>query len=171
MSVMSENPVDEPMHYGEVFAAWSYLSATKGKIAGYQTMLNHTGDEELRDFIEDMIKTGRREEEQIERLLKENGVVLPPTPPERPVANLESIPVGARFNDPEIAVSIARDLTMGMVACSQAMGESIREDIGMMFGQFHMKKTQAGTTLLRMQKEKGWLVPPPLHLQEPVGTL
>ncbi|GGA52888.1 hypothetical protein GCM10007416_27490 [Kroppenstedtia guangzhouensis] len=133
-------------------------------------MLNHTGDEDLRNFIEDLIKTGKQEEEQIERLLKENGVALPPTPPERPVANLESIPVGARFNDSEIAISIARDLTTGMVACSQAMGGSIREDIGMMYGQFHIKKAQAGTTLLRMQKEKGWLVPPPLHIQEPVGA-
>lgn len=170
MGVMSGNPTDEPMHYGEVFATWSYLGATKGMVAGYQTMLNHAGDQNLREFIEDVIKTGKQEEEQIERLLKDNGVGLPPTPPERPVANLESIPIGARFNDPEIATSIARDLTTGMVACSQAMGQSIREDIGMMYGQFHMKKAQAGVTLLRMQKEKGWLVPPPLHIQEPVGA-
>jgi hypothetical protein len=170
MGVMSGNPANEPMHYGEVFAAWSYLATTKGAVAGYQTMLNHTGDEDLRNFIEDMIKTGKEEAEQIERLLKENGVGLPPTPPERPVANLESIPVGARFNDPEIAASIARDITTGMVACSQAMGQSIREDIGVMFGQFHTKKAMAGAKLLRMQKEKGWLVPPPLHVQELVET-
>ncbi len=48
MGVMSGNSIEEPMHYGEVFAAWSYLSATKGKIAGYQTMLNHTG---MRTFV------------------------------------------------------------------------------------------------------------------------
>lgn len=47
------------------------------------------------------------------------------------------------------------------------MGQSLREDIGTMFGQFHMSKAQFGARLLRMQKEKGWLVPPPLHLQVP----
>lgn len=170
MGVMSGNPTQEPMHYGEVFAVWGYLGATKGMVAGYQTLQNHTGDHELQGFIKEMIRVGKQEEEQLEQILKENGVGLPPTPPERPVANLESIPVGARFNDPEIAVSIARDIATGLVACSQAMGQSIREDIGVMFGQFHMRKAQAGVSLLRLQKEKGWLVPPPLHTQELVGA-
>lgn len=39
----------------------------------------------------------------------------------------------------------------------------IREDIAMMFGRFHMQKATFGAKLLRMNKEKGWLVPPPLH--------
>lgn len=47
------------------------------------------------------------------------------------------------------------------------MGQCTREDIGMMFGQFHMSKAQFGVRLLRLQKEKGWLVPPPLHLEVP----
>ncbi|QZT33046.1 DUF3231 family protein [Caldalkalibacillus thermarum TA2.A1] len=78
---------------------------------------------------------------------------------------MESIPVGARFNDPEIAATLSRDITSGLVACSTIMGQSIREDIGMMFGQIHASKAQLGARLLRMQKEKGWLVPPPLHQQ------
>lgn len=170
MGIMSGNPTQEPMHYGEVFAAWSYLSAMKGKIAGYQTLQNHTGDQELQSLIKEMIRVGKQEEEQLEQILKENGVGLPPSPPERPVANIESIPVGARFNDPEIAVYLAQDIATGLVACSQAMGLSIREDIGMMFGQFHTRKAQAGVNLMRLQKEKGWLVPPPLHTPELVGA-
>ena len=106
-----------------------------------------------------MIRIGKQEEEQLEQILKENGVGLPPSPPERPVANIESIPVGARFNDPEIAVYLAQDIATGLVACSQAMGLSIREDIGMMFGQFHTKKAQAGVNLMRLQKKKdGWFL-------------
>ncbi len=167
MGILSGTPQKQPMHYGEVFGAWSYLMGTKGKIAAYQTFVNHTGDNDLRHFLEDMIDAAQREERQIEELLKENGVALPPTPPERPKADLESIPAGARFNDAEIAASVARDITTDMVACSTMMGESTREDIGMMFGQMHTTKAQFGTRLLRMQKEKGWLVPPPLHLQVP----
>jgi hypothetical protein len=45
------------------------------------------------------------------------------------------------------------------------MGQSIREDIGMMFGQFHLKKAQFGVRVLHLNKEKGWLLPPPLHLK------
>lgn len=63
-------------------------------------------------------------------------------PPERPVASIETIPPGARINDAEIAAKVSMDLAVKLVACSQAMGQSLREDVGMMFGQFHMKKAQ-----------------------------
>lgn len=167
MGIFSGNPQEEPMHYGEVFALWAFLAAAKGGLVEHQTLLNHTGDEDLRIFIEDIIKHGDKPViEELEKLLKENRVGLPPAPPERPHANLENIPVGARFNDPEIATALAVGIASGLVACSKIMGESIREDIGTMFSQFHMKKAQFGVTLLRLQKEKGWIVPPPLHIPE-----
>jgi hypothetical protein len=167
MGILSDNPQNEPMHYGEVFGVWSYLLGTKGYVAGYQTLINHTGDEDLKKFLEDIIQTMKQEIEQVDKLLKDNGVGLPPTPPDRPTAALESIPVGARFSDPEIAASVSKDIAAGLVACSQIMGQSIREDIGMMFGQFHLTKAQYGVRLLRINKEKGWLIPPPLHVKTP----
>ena len=167
MGILSGNPQEEPMHYGEVFGVWSYLSTTKGLLAAYQTFFNHTGDKDLRDFLEDVTRTMKQEVEQVEKVLKVNGVGLPQSPPERPTASLESIPVGARFNDPEIAAGVARDISVGLVSCSQVIGQSIREDIAMMFTQFHTTKVQYGARLLRINKEKGWLVPPPLHLLTP----
>lgn len=167
MGILSGNPQNEPMHYGEVFGVWSYLATTKGLLVAYQTFINHTGDKDLKSFLEDLTQGMKQEIQQIENLLKVNGIAPPPTAPERPVASLESIPVGARFNDPEIAAGVSMDIAAGLVACSQIMGQSIREDIGMMFGQFHITKAQLGGRLLRINKEKGWLVPPPLHLQTP----
>lgn len=161
--VLSGNPTDEPMHYGEVFSTWSFVLAAKGTIAGYQTHINHTGDEDLRKLLEEAIKGAQEEVKQIKTLLKANGVGLPPTPPERPEASLEQIPPGARFADPEIAATLSAKITAGLVACSSIMGQSIREDIAMMFGQFHMEKAALGAKVLRLNKEKGWLVPPPLH--------
>jgi hypothetical protein len=101
----------------------------------------------------------------VETLLKENGIALPPAPLDRPSANIEDIPAGARFSDPEVAAALGMDVAAGLIACSKIMGESIREDIGMMFGQFHVKKAQDGLKVLRLTKEKGWLIPPPLHLK------
>lgn len=168
MGILSGNPQEEPLHYGEVFAVWTYLTGLKGKIAGYQTLINHVGDHDLKMFIEDIIRNEMRpEEKEVEALLKDNGVALPPSPPERPTASLESIPVGARFNDPEIAMMLSQDIATGLVACSQAMAQAIREDIGVMFGQFHMAKAASGVKLLKIIKEKGWLVPPPLHIGAP----
>jgi hypothetical protein len=54
-------------------------------------------------------------------------------------------------------------IAAGLVACSTIMGQSIREDIAMMFGQFHIQKAALGAKVLRLNKEKGWLIPPPLH--------
>lgn len=163
MGILSGNPTNEPMHYGEVFATWSFLLTTKGLVVGYQTKLNHAGDEDLQKLLVDAIEGGQQEIKQIEALLKENGVGLPPTPPERPNACLDDIPMGARFQDPEISASLARDIATGLVTCSQIIGQSIREDIAMVFGQFHVQKATLGAKVLRLNKEKGWLIPPPLH--------
>lgn len=164
MGILSGNPKEEPLHYGEVFSIWSNLAGNNGLVAGYQTFINHTGDEDLKKILEDSIQCMKDENKQLEKILKMNGVGLPPAPPERPIARLEDIPVGARFNDPEISAAVSLDVAAGLVACSQAMGMSIREDFAMMYGQFHMAKAQLGAKLLRLNKAKGWLVPPPLHV-------
>ncbi|HLS10270.1 DUF3231 family protein [Lentibacillus sp.] len=163
MGILGGNPKEEPMHYGEVFGVWMFLTAAKGIIAGNQTHLNHAGDEDLRKLLEEVIQASQQEVKQIETLLKNNGVGLPPTPAERPKASREDIPAGARFQDPEIAVAVSGEIAAGLVSCSKIMGESTREDIAMMFGQFHTQKAALGAKALRLNKEKGWLVPPPLH--------
>ncbi|MCM3740060.1 DUF3231 family protein [Oceanobacillus luteolus] len=163
MGIFSGNPKEQPLHYGEVFGIWSYLMTAKGTVAANQTQYNHAGDEDLKKMLEEAIRCSQEEIKQIEALLKVNGVGLPPTPPERPHAHAEDIPVGARFADQEMATMLGAQNSAGLVACSTIMGESIREDIAMMFGQFHMQKASFGGKLLRMMKEKGWIVPPPLH--------
>jgi hypothetical protein len=163
MGILSGNPKNEPLHYGEVYSLWSYLMVSKSAVAGYQTHLNHAGDEDLHKLLEEALNQCQQQMEQVEELLKENGVGLPPTPPERPKACLEDIPVGARFMDPEIAAMLSVDVAAGLVACSKIIGQSIREDIAVMFGQFHIQKATFGAKVLRVNKEKGWLIPPPLH--------
>lgn len=163
MGILSGNQKNEPMHYGEVFTAWTNLASCYGMIAGYQTFYNHAGDDDLKKIIEEFIQAAKNEVEQLERLLKANGVALPPAAPERPVARFDHIPPGARFNDPEISATLSVDAGKSLVAYSGAMASCTREDIAMMYGQFHMAKAQLGYKLLRLNKQKGWLVLPPLH--------
>ncbi|WP_342472916.1 DUF3231 family protein [Metasolibacillus sp. FSL H7-0170] len=167
MGILTGNPKEEPLHYGEIFSIWSSLAANYGMIAGYQTFYNHAGDEDLKKVVEDIIDVCKEEIKQLEKILKVNGIGLPPAPPERPVARLEDIPPGAKFNDPEISAALSLDIAAGLVACSQAMGTSTREDVALMYGQFHTAKALLGAKLLRLNKTKGWLVPPPLHLNYP----
>jgi hypothetical protein len=100
-------------------------------------------------------------------LLSEQGIASAPVMPNRPDAKLEDIPVGARFTDPEIAAKLAADNAVGLVACSQAMGQSIREDIGALFAKYHLTKAAIGLKILHLTKKKGWLIPPPLLVKRP----
>lgn len=145
-----------------------FLQGENGALAAYSTFLNHVGDVDLKKYIEDKMKNEMKPQmQQIENLLRENGIAVPPAPPEKPIANLESIPVGAKFTDPEIAVTIAKNIGTGLTALSQIMSICTREDIATMCGQFHMEKAQSGLRLLKLEKEKGWLIPPPLHVKTP----
>ncbi|GGI13365.1 membrane protein [Gottfriedia solisilvae] len=164
MGILSGNPQDEPLHYGEVFGLWSALSVAKGALDGYQVYINHTGDQELKAFLKQVIETSIKPSiKELEEVLLHNDIAVPPTPAERPEADLEQIPVGARFQDAQIAYMVAADIAAGVVASSQGMSQSIREDVGLLYGQMGAKKAKDGAVLLQMMKDKGWLVPPPLH--------
>jgi hypothetical protein len=166
MGILSGKPQDEPLHSGEVFNLWSHLHGTKGNLVTLQIFSNHAGDHDLKVLIEDLMENCiKQEEQQVEVILKENGIRLPPAPPGRPNVAIEDIPAGARFNDPEIAELITKNLTIAKMYDSYIMGIAIREDIASMFNEFHTQKAEYADKLLKLNKEKGWLVPPPLNLK------
>lgn len=168
MGILNDKSKNEHLHYGESFGIWTYLLVSQGLLSAYQTYMNHAGDKELKNFLGDMIENVLRPEiEKTQEILKSTGISLPPAPPERAKASMEEIPAGAKINDPEISGSVAMDIAGGLLSCSEIMGISVREDIGAMFGQFHMNKAQYGLRLLRLNKDKGWMVIPPMHERVP----
>lgn len=167
MGILSGNPKEEPLHYGEVFGAWSFVATNKGLISLYQGFINHAGDGDLKKLLDEAVHDMKLENEKVEELLKTHGVGLPPALPERPDANAEDIPVGARFMDPEISMILSANVAQGLVAIAGMVGQCIREDVALMFGQFSVNKAQFGAKVLRLNKQKGWIIPPPLHLNSP----
>ncbi|MFX3675137.1 MAG: DUF3231 family protein [Paenisporosarcina sp.] len=163
MGILSGNPKEEPLHEGEVFGIWSFISTNNGLLSIYQAFINHAGDKDLIMLLEEAVRTMKEENQQSADLLKANGVALPPALPDRPVASAEDIPVGARFMDPEISAILSANVAQGLISCSTVMGQAVREDVGTMFGQFHTKTALFGAKVLRLNKEKAWLIPPPLH--------
>ncbi|MGM8215289.1 DUF3231 family protein [Bacillaceae bacterium W0354] len=166
MGVMSENPQEEPLHSGEIYHLWSHLFTTKAYLVTLQIFINHTGDKDLKALLEDFLENSvKYEEEQTEGILSQNGIRLPPAPPARPDVEVQDIPAGARFNDPEIAQLVHKEIIVGKMTCSYVMGIALREDISQMYGEFHQLKTEYEEKLLKLSKEKGWLTPPPLMLK------
>lgn len=167
MGILGGKSKDEPLHYGEIIGLWAYAGANKGLISGYEAFRNHAGDKELIELLDESIKTMKSENEDVEKVLKANGIAPPPTLPERPKANPEDIPIGARFTDIEISGAVSINVGQALVSCSQVMGQCLREDIAMMFGKYHAEKMMFGLKLLRLNKEKGWIIPPPLYTDVP----
>ncbi|MEF3303179.1 DUF3231 family protein [Paenibacillus sp. GYB003] len=167
MGILGGNPKDEPLHYGEIYDIWQFSMMAKGCVSAYRAFQNHAGDSDLKNILADMINQAELEASECDKLLNDNGIVPAPGLPDRPEAKWEDIPAGARFADQEIAPKIANDVAMGLVACSQVMGKSIREDVGALFAKYHATKAAIGLKTLRLSKEKGWLVPPPLQVKRP----
>ena len=171
MGILSGNPKDEPMHYGEIYNLWMASWGAKGTVSCYQAYLNHVGDKDLKKLLDDLIDQARLEIKECDALLSDNGFAPAPMLPERPSAKLEDIPVGARFMDQEVAAKISADIAIGSTACSAGISQSIREDIGALFAKYHLTKTALGVRALQMSKDKGWLIPPPLQLKRPEEVL
>ena len=166
MSSVSSKPQEEPLHAGEVYYLWTYLYRMKNNLVKMQVMINHTGDYDLKTVLEDLVENCfTQEEEQVESLLKETGIRLPPAPPDRPNVEVQDIPAGARFNDPEIAWLVQNELMSGRVMSSYITGISIRTDLREMFDEFSSQKEEYELKLLQLSKEKGWIVYPPLNLK------
>ena len=92
------------------YLTFGAIFLSQGAIASHQVFMNHTGDEDLKKFLEGLIENDMNSEiEELKALLKINGVALPPAPPERPVASIEDIPPGARINDVEIVTLFLQD--------------------------------------------------------------
>lgn len=164
MGVMDGNPKNEPMHYGEVIGAWAYIGANNGLISGYEAFVNHAGDNDLIKLLEEAIRMMKAENKELEKTLQANGIAPPPALPGRPKANADDIPTGARFSDPEISAAVSINVGQGLVSCSQVMGQCLREDLAMMFGKYHAERALFGVKLLRLNKDKGWVIPPPLQM-------
>ncbi|MNN13123.1 hypothetical protein D3C81_1261440 [compost metagenome] len=167
MGVLDGNPKHEPMHYGEIFTLWESSMAAKMILSCYQLFTYHAGDKDLKEILKDLMDQAKLEIKELDKLLTDNGITPSPILPERPGAKLEDIPPGARFADAEIGAKIAMDTAASLAGCSGAMGLSIREDIGALFAKYHATKTALGLRILRMSKEKGWLIPPPLQVKKP----
>jgi hypothetical protein len=167
MGILSGNPKDEPLHYGEIYGVWQFSMKAKGCISAYRLFQYHAGDKDLKKILGDLISQAELEVRECDTILTNNGIAPSPSLPDRPEAKLEDIPIGARFTDQEIASMIAADTSMGLVACSQIMGKSIREDVGALFAKYHVTKAALGLRILELSKEKGWLIPPPLQVKTP----
>ncbi|UJF33612.1 DUF3231 family protein [Paenibacillus hexagrammi] len=167
MGILSGNQKDEPLHYGEIYDLWQFSMTAKGCVSANRAYQYHAGDKDLKKAIASIINQAELEISECDDILIKNGIVPAPALPERPETKMEDIPVGVKFTDQELCSMIGADNSIGLVSCSQIMSKATREDIGALFAKYHATKAAIGFNLLKMSKEKGWLIPPPLQIKRP----
>lgn len=166
-----QNLVDgekEFMHVGEVMACWTYLAFVENIIAHEEIGLNTTTNPELKDILQEGLKTAKDHEKQMMDFLKSEGVSLPSAPESKPQSDPNAIPLGAKFTDDELINTININFIIAADMCAAAASQSLRADIGLMFIKFQTDKLALGFKSKDLMKKKGWLKYPPIY--QPPGS-
>ncbi|MFS0751687.1 DUF3231 family protein [Oceanobacillus sp. 1P07AA] len=157
---------DEPFHSGEVYHLWGYLYQVKTSLVTLQVFINHSVDHDFRVLVEDLLESCfTQESEQIEGILKEAGIRLPPSPPDRPNVDQHDIPAGAKFNDNELAILVQNELMAGRILANTVISVALKEDIRDLFTECINQRMEYEQKILHVMKQKGWLVIPPINIK------
>lgn len=153
----------KPLNILEVSNLWMFLAISNNTLRNEELAINITHDSELKRILQDARVIHKSVAEEINKLLKQEGVPLPQDTPEKPyVTDVKNIPEGAKLNDEEIANLISFNLLLGINYSARGLTESIRPDVGYIFLKVIAKKTILGVSLKTLMQNREWLrVPPP----------
>ncbi|MBH9966917.1 DUF3231 family protein [Rossellomorea oryzaecorticis] len=158
---------DEPKprpHIGEAMGCWLYYTAIAEEVPILEAALNTTTDKDLLHILKDTKKLALHQMQTIEEFMLKEGIPLSDTSEKKPVSNPDSIPMGVKATDSEIANLISAKIATNIVMCATNNSQSIRSDIGLMWMRFQSEKSVLGLELKTKMKERGWLKVPPAYI-------
>ncbi|RIX51523.1 DUF3231 family protein [Paenibacillus nanensis] len=154
---------EPPINVGEVMDLWKYFIFIQEAIVLEQVSKNTTLDEELSKLLKQALDICHSHSERIKKVLKEQGIPIPASPGDKPDLRAESIPLGVRLNDAEIAKILAAKLLQSTKECSRSMMEAIRFDLGLMWANFFYEHAKLGAVLKSKMRNRGWIEYPPAY--------
>jgi hypothetical protein len=151
----------KPLNIIEVANLWLYLAICNNTLRNEELAYNVAEDSELKKKLQDARDIHKAIAEEINKLLKDEGVSLPDDTPEKPLVGRQNIPAGAKLNDEEIANLMSFNLLLGINYASRSLTEAIRPDVGFIFFKVIIRKNALGITLKDLMQKRGWLRNPP----------
>ncbi|RYD06489.1 hypothetical protein N752_03965 [Desulforamulus aquiferis] len=149
---------NRPLNILEVSNLWMFLAICNNTLRNEELAYNIAYDKELKALLKDAREIHKSVAEEINTLLKKEGIPLPQDTPEKPyVPEILNIPEGAKLNDEEIANLISFNLLLGVNYSARGLTESIRPDVGYIFFKVIVKKTLLGAPLKRLMHKRDWL--------------
>jgi len=152
-----------PPHIGEAMGCWIYFTALAEEVPVLEAALNTTTDNELIQLINKSKDLGEHQLKILQQFMVEEGIPLSKTSEPRPKSDPNSVPLGAKMTDDEIANFISIKIATNIVMCATNMSQSIRNDIGLMWARFQAEKMVFGMELKTAMRKRGWLKVPPYY--------
>jgi hypothetical protein len=152
-----------PLHTGEVTACWSYLAEVSESQVHTEAGINSTTDPELSKAFHEGLKMFKSQKERLIEFLRLEGVPLPPLCESKPNSEPNEIPLGVKLTDDELANSLNIKIVMGMMFFGNAINQSTRIDVSLIWVEFLQEYMTFGETLKALVKRRGWLKYPPFY--------
>jgi len=147
----------KPLNVVEVSNLWMFLNICNGTLRNEEVTYNTAEDKELKKILKDAREIHKSIAEEINELLKDEGISLPQDTPEKPDIVVKNIPDGAKFNDEELANFMSFNLLLGVTYATRGLTESIRTDVGYLFFKVIIRKALLGVTLKDLMEKRSWL--------------
>lgn len=158
-----DNEAKPRPHIGEAMGCWLYFTALSEEVPVLEASLNTTTDTELLSLINKSKKLGEHQMNTLKAFMIEEGIPLSPSAESKPKSDPNSVPLGTKMTDEEIANFISAKIATNIIMCSTNMSQSIRSDIGVMWARFHAEKMVFGFELKTAMRKRGWIKVPPYY--------
>lgn len=150
-------------HIGEAMGCWLYYTALAEEVPVLEASLNTTTDNELINLVKKSKNLGEHQLNILKSFMINEGIPLSQGSESKPKSDPNSIPLGAKMTDEEIANFISAKIATNIIMCSTNMSQCIRNDIGLMWLRFHSEKLVFGMELKTAMRKRGWIKVPPYY--------
>ncbi|GAB3798315.1 DUF3231 family protein [Virgibacillus kimchii] len=158
-----------PLHLGEAFACWLYLSTLHEEVPSLDIALNTTKDRDLIELIQEAKKLGQSQMDKLEKFMIDESIPLGMSSEVKPKTDPAAIPPGVKLTDYEMANYLSAKVVSNTTLCATNMNQSIRTDMGLLWLKFFGEKAQFGFKLKTTMRKRGWIKNPPSYLPNGVG--
>jgi hypothetical protein len=152
-----------PLHVIEVGDLWKYHTMIEEFIRYEEIGLNTTIDDEVKEMLNDVNQSCKKQTKRISSFMLEEGIPLPDVTSPKPKSNSNDIPLGVKMTDDEISNGIAFKMVLLMQHCAKGQADAIRNDTGMLWLEFYSEWVFLGNTLKSLMRKRGWLKVPPYY--------
>lgn len=152
-----------PLHLGEAMSCWTNLALAAEIQVQTEVGINSTTDPELRKALHEAVEMFKSQKERLTEFIRLEGVPSPPLSESKPISDPNSVPLGVKLTDIELANSLKKKVGMAISNFASSSSQTLRNDVGLMWAEYLQELITFLTTFKSLMRKRGWLQVPPLY--------